>query len=203
MARTSLLMPFAASGWWLLGLVELPSRLRRPGPRPRPEAILFDRDGTLIADVPYNGDPERVRPLPGAREALDRLRSAGVELAVVSNQSGIGRGLVSAEQVEAVNRRVEELLGPIGAWFVCPHDPAAGCDCRKPRPGLVLRAAARLGVEPAACAVIGDIGSDVEAAQAAGARGVLVPTPRTLRHEVDAAPEVAHDLPEAVERLLT
>jgi histidinol-phosphate phosphatase family protein len=168
----------------------------------RPAAVLLDRDGTLVEDVPYNGDPELVRPLPGAREALDRLRAAGVHLAVVSNQSGISRGLLTREQVDAVNRRVEELLGPIGPWFVCPHDAVAGCDCRKPRPGLVLRAAERLGVDPAACALIGDIGSDVEAAQAAGARALLVPTPRTLPHEVDAAPETASTLPEAVERLL-
>jgi histidinol-phosphate phosphatase family protein len=155
-----------------------------------------------VEDVPYNGDPELVRPFPGAREALERLRAAGVPLAVVSNQSGIARGLVTREQVDAVNRRVEELLGPIGPWFLCPHDPAAGCACRKPRPGLVLRAAESLGVRPAECALIGDIGSDVQAAQAAGARGLLVPTPRTLRHEVDAAPETAGTLSEAVERLL-
>jgi histidinol-phosphate phosphatase family protein len=203
MLWTSALLPPAAVFHRVRGHVQPSTTLKGSDPLRVPAAVLLDRDGTLVEDVPYNGDPERVRPLPGAREALDRLRSAGVELAVVSNQSGIGRGLVSAEQVEAVNRRVEELLGPIGAWFVCPHDPVSDCDCRKPRPGLVLRAAARLGVEPGACAVIGDIGSDVEAAQAAGARSVLVPTPRTLRHEVDAAPEVAHDLPEAVERLLT
>jgi len=164
--------------------------------------VLLDRDGTLVDDVPYNGDPELVRPRPGASDALKRLRAAGVRMAVVSNQSGIGRGLLTHEQVDAVNRRVEELLGPIGPWFVCPHDPAAGCDCRKPQPGLVLRAAERLGVDPAACALIGDIGSDVEAARAAGARGLLVPTPHTLQHEVDAAPETASTLPEAVERLL-
>lgn len=177
------------------------ARDARP-PRARPAAVLLDRDGTLVEDVPYNGDPAKVRPLPGVREALDRLREAGVGLAVVSNQSAIGRGLVSYEQVEAVNRRVEELLGPLGPWLVCPHDPGAGCDCRKPRPGLVLRAADRLGVDPGDCVLIGDIGADVEAARAAGARAVLVPTPKTLPDEVAAAPEVAADLPAAVERLL-
>jgi histidinol-phosphate phosphatase family protein len=198
MLWTSALLPPAAVLHRLRGRLALRGAARRA----RPAAVLLDRDGTLVEDVPYNGDPALVRPLPGAREALDRLRAAGLPLAVVSNQSGIGRGLVTAEQVRAVNRRVEELLGPIGPWFVCPHDPAAGCACRKPRPGLVLRAAARLGVEPADCALIGDIGSDVQAAHAAGARAVLVPTPQTLRHELDGAPETASTLPAAVERLL-
>jgi len=140
--------------------------------------------------------------MPGAREALDRLRAAGVRLAVVSNQSGIGRGILTETQVAAVNRRIEDLLGPLGPWLVCPHAPDAGCDCRKPAPGLVLAAARRLGVEPERCAVVGDIGADVEAARAAGARGVLVPTPRTRREEVAAAPERADDLREAVDLLL-
>ena len=198
MLWTSALLPPAAAYHRARGHI----RLHRAGPPARPAAVLLDRDGTLVDDVPYNGDPERVRPRPGASEALERLRSAGVRMAVVSNQSGIGRGLLTPEQVDAVNRRVEQLLGPIGPWFVCPHDPDDRCDCRKPRPGLVLRAAERLGVEPAACALIGDIGSDIDAARAAGARGLLVPTPATLKREVDAAPETASSLTEAVERLL-
>jgi HAD superfamily hydrolase (TIGR01662 family) len=167
-----------------------------------PEAVLLDRDGTLIVDVPYNGDPERVVALPGARAALERLREAGVPTGVVSNQSGVGRGFVSPAGVAAVNARVEELLGPLGPWAVCPHAPDAGCACRKPAPGLVLEAAGRLGVAPSRCAVVGDIGADVEAARAAGARGVLVPTRATRREEIAAAPEVACDLGAAVELLL-
>ena len=166
------------------------------------EAVLLDRDGTLVVDVPYNGDPARVQPLGGAREALERLRAAGLLLAVVSNQSGVARGLLTAAQVEAVNRRVDELLGPLGPWLVCPHAPEEGCSCRKPRPGLVLRAAERLGVAPERCALIGDIGADVEAARAAGARPVLVPTAVTRADEVHAAPEVAADLAAAVDLLL-
>ena len=174
----------------------------RGGVGGRPEAVLLDRDGTLVVDVPYNGDPGRVVPAPGARQALDRLRHAGVPVAVVSNQSGIARGLVTPEQVDAVNRRVEELLGPIGPWLVCPHGPGDGCRCRKPAAGLVEAAAAALGVPPERCAVIGDIGADMQAARAAGARGVLVPTPATRADEVAAAPEVAPDLPSAVDLLL-
>jgi D-glycero-D-manno-heptose 1,7-bisphosphate phosphatase len=168
----------------------------------RPLAVLFDRDGTLVVDVPYNGDPERVRPAPGAAAALARLRAEGVPTAVVSNQSGIARGLLTREQVDAVNARVEELLGPLGPVFVCEHGPEDGCACRKPAPGLVLRAAAALGVPAERCAVVGDIGADVGAALAAGARPVLVPTPITRQDEVRAAPEVVADLPAAVDLLL-
>jgi histidinol-phosphate phosphatase family protein len=164
--------------------------------------VLFDRDGTLVVDVPYNGDPERVVAVPGARSALARLRAAGVPTGVVSNQSGIARGLVTEEQVRAVNARVEVLIGPLGAWAWCPHGPEDGCDCRKPAPGLIVQAAARLGVDPARCVVIGDIGADVEAARAAGARGILVPTPVTRPEEIVAADEVAPDLAAAVDRVL-
>jgi histidinol-phosphate phosphatase family protein len=121
---------------------------------------------------------------------------------VVSNQSGVARGLLLREDVARVNRRVEELLGPLGAWAVCPHGPDEGCDCRKPAPGLVLEAASRLGVPPDRCALVGDIGADVEAARAAGARGVLVPTSRTRAEEIAAAPEVAPDLEAAVDLLI-
>jgi histidinol-phosphate phosphatase family protein len=201
MTVSSVLIPPAAVAHRAAGEV----RARRLAPRScaaPPAAVLLDRDGTLVVDVPYNGDPERVRPMPGARAALDRLRAAGVPLAVISNQSGIARGILTEDEVAAVNRRVEELLGPLGPWCVCPHGPNDGCACRKPAPGLVLEAARRLGVAPDRCAVVGDIGADVEAARAVGARGVLVPTPRTRREEVDAAPERAADLPSAVDMLL-
>ncbi|MGW4437756.1 D-glycero-alpha-D-manno-heptose-1,7-bisphosphate 7-phosphatase [Streptomyces sp. NPDC004596] len=163
--------------------------------RPPLCAVLFDRDGTLLADVPYNGDPDRVRPLPGAAEAVALARHAGLATAVVSNQSGIGRGLLTTEQVRAVNERADELLGGLGAWVFCPHAPEAGCACRKPRPGLVLAAAARLGVRPDRCLLIGDIAADLLAARAAGARGVLVPNAATAPAEVrrfaaQSAPDV-------------
>jgi len=163
-----------------------------------PSAVLFDRDGTLIEDVPYNGDPQRVRPMPHAAQVLAGLRAAGIPCAVVSNQSGIARGLITRGQVDAVNRRVDELLGPFDAWMVCPHGPEDGCRCRKPAPGMVLQACRELGVEPAAAAVIGDIGADLEAAAAAGARAVLVPTPVTRREEIAAAALVAPDLAAAL-----
>jgi len=206
MAVTSAVLPAAAIAHHVAGRIRA-RRLARDGtraPRPavRPDAVLLDRDGTLIVDVPYNGDPARVVPVDGARAALDRLRDAGVRLAVVSNQSGIARGRIGPDDVAAVNARVEALLGPLGPWLVCPHAPDDGCACRKPRPGLVLAAAAELGVDPRRCAVIGDIGADVEAARAAGARSVLVPTAATRGYEVRAAPERAATLGDAVDLLL-
>ncbi|GAA2406348.1 hypothetical protein GCM10010420_37850 [Streptomyces glaucosporus] len=161
-------------------------------------AVLLDRDGTLVEDVPYNGDPALVRPMPGAAEAMALLRSRGVPAAVVTNQSGIARGLIGWDDMTRVHARIDELLGPFHAWAVCPHGPGDGCGCRKPAPGLVLDVARRLGVAPHECAVVGDIGSDVGAARAAGALGVLVPTPVTLPEEVRDAPMVASDLLAAV-----
>ncbi|MEU7848172.1 HAD-IIIA family hydrolase [Micromonospora parva] len=166
------------------------------------DAVLLDRDGTLIEDVPYNGDPEKVRPVPGARAALDRLRAAGLRLAIVTNQSGLARGYFTGEQMRAVHARVEELLGPFDAWLVCPHDDADGCDCRKPAPGLVHAAARELGTTASRCVLVGDIGRDVAAALAAGAAGVLVPTPVTRPEEIAAAGWVASDLPSAVDEIL-
>ena len=202
MVMTSAVLPAAATYHYLRGWFRYMGRARpRTPPRP-PRAVLLDRDGTLVVDVPYNGDPARVRAVPHAREALDRLRQAGVALAVVSNQSGVARGLLRRDEVDAVNRRVEEILGPLGPWFVCPHGPDDGCHCRKPAPGLVVQAAAALGVSLADCAVIGDTGADVDAAHAAGARAVLVPTAVTRREEVVSAPEVAVNILAAVELLL-
>lgn len=170
--------------------------------RHRPAAVLFDRDGTLVEDVPYNGDPDLVRVVPGAREALRLLRACGVRTGVVTNQSGIGRGLLSAAEVGRVNARVEELLGPFDGWFVCPHHPDAGCRCRKPEPGLVIRAADRLGVPPGGCVVVGDIAADMLAARAAGAFGVLVPNAATRPEEIAAERAVAPDVLTAVRGLL-
>lgn len=159
-----------------------------------PRAVLFDRDGTLLEDVPYNGDPDLVAPVPGARDAVDLLRDNGIRLGIVSNQSGVGRGLLTHDDVRRVHDRVTHLLGPFDDVRYCPHLPGDGCDCRKPAPGMVLAACAALAVRPASAVVIGDIGADVGAALAAGATPVLVPTPQTRREEVAAAPVVATDL---------
>jgi HAD superfamily hydrolase (TIGR01662 family) len=179
-----------------------PARPATPG-RPAPvRAVLFDRDGTLVHDVPYNGEPDLVQPVDGAREAVQRLRDNGISVGVVTNQSAVGRGMLTTEQVAAVNERVDELIGPFDTWQVCPHAPDDGCDCRKPAPGLVHAAAEQLGVAPHEVVVVGDIGSDVRAAEAAGATGVLVPNAQTRHEEVAAAPVRAATLTEAVDRIL-
>ncbi len=209
MAATSAALPIAAAWHTARGVAgrrrALADRLRSPRPvlsGPAPAAVLLDRDGTLVVDVPYNGDPALVTPTAGARDAVERLRRAGLPMAVISNQSGIARGLLGPGQVAAVNHRVEELLGTIGPWFVCPHGPGDGCACRKPHPGMVIDAARALGVSPTDCVVIGDIGADIEAAHRAGARAILVPTARTRAREIELAPTVAADLPTAVSMLL-
>lgn len=163
-----------------------------------PAAVLFDRDATLVVDVPYNGDPALVRPMPTALDAVRTVRQAGIPTGVVSNQSGIARGLVSPAQVAAVNTRVDQVFGRFDTWQVCPHGPEDGCACRKPQPGLVLAAARELGVSPSDVVVIGDIGSDQAAAAAAGARSVLVPTSVTRAEEIADAELTAATLAEAV-----
>jgi D-glycero-D-manno-heptose 1,7-bisphosphate phosphatase len=171
-------------------------------PSTRPEALLCDRDGTLIADVPYNGDPDKVEPLPGVAAALDRARGAGLRVAVVTNQSGVGQGLITPDQVRAVNARLCELLGPFDVIVCCPHVDADGCGCRKPRPGLVRLAAELLELEPTACVMIGDTGADVAAADGAGAVGVLVPNDRTMPLEVRGVAHLQADFSAAVDTVL-
>ncbi|HYZ16013.1 MAG TPA: HAD-IIIA family hydrolase [Candidatus Acidoferrum sp.] len=204
LAVTSVAIPFAAVAHRLRGYARLRTLLadKERAPKPLPAAVLFDRDGTLAVDVPYNGDPDLVQPMPGARDALRRLHAAGVATAVVSNQSGIALGRLSEAQVEAVNARLASLVGPLGPVIFCPHAPGANCACRKPAPGMIEAAARALGVAPQDCVVIGDIGADVEAARAAGARAILVPTAITRTEEIAAAPLVARDLRHAVELLL-
>jgi histidinol-phosphate phosphatase family protein len=199
MAVTSALIPVAATWHTLRGQW----RHRRAQPwRGLPDLVLFDRDGTLVHDVAYNRDPALVRPVDGASEALTRLRSAGVRTGVITNQSGVARGLISPAELADVNARIDELLGPFDVWEVCPHGPEDGCGCRKPAPGMVKHACRELDVEPSRSVVVGDIGTDVEAAEAAGAVGVLVPTAQTRASEVRSARRCHVDLATAVDRVL-
>ncbi len=199
MVTTSVAIPPAAVWHTARGLWQH----RRTGPwRGLPELVLFDRDGTLVENVPYNGDPAQVRPVDGAAEAVSALRERGVKVGVVTNQSGIGSGRISIDDVKAVNRRVDELLGPFDVWEVCPHTAADACGCRKPAPGMVKAACRETGVDPAHCVLVGDIGSDVDAAEAAGAVGVLVPTAITRPEEIDTAAVVYGDVGTAVAEVL-
>jgi HAD superfamily hydrolase (TIGR01662 family) len=190
MTATSLVIPEAACWHRLRGWRS--ARAARPWPPPA-RAVLFDRDGTLVQDVPYNGDPALVSLVPGARAAVELARARGLRVGLITNQSGIARGLLSRAEVDAVNARVAELAGSFDVVRVCPHAESDQCACRKPAPGMVHSAAAELGVAAGEIAVIGDIGADVEAARRAGARGFLVAAPATLEAErrgVRAAPDV-------------
>jgi len=157
--------------------------------------VLFDRDGTLIKNVPYLADPGHVQPVPGAGQTLAALRRNGIPVGVVSNQSGVARGLITPAQLESVNARVDSLLGPFDTWQVCTHQPSDGCSCRKPASGMVAAAAGALGLSAEDCVLIGDTGADVDAALTAGARAVLIPTTETLPSEVDRAAVVASVAP--------
>lgn len=200
MVITSVLIPPAAVWHRVRGLV----RHRAAGPWPVPlRAVLFDRDGTLVQDVPCNGDPDRVVPMPDARSTVLRLRRRSFRVGVVSNQSGIGRGLLSWSAMREVNLRVEDAIGRFDSWQVCPHAPGLGCRCRKPEPGMILDAARELDVAGYECAVVGDIGADVESAIAAGAHPILVPTMVTRPAEIDSAPVVARTLTAAADLILS
>jgi histidinol-phosphate phosphatase family protein len=139
-------------------------------------ALLLDRDGTLIVDVGYPRDPALVEPLPGAIAALRELQ-ARFALVIVSNQSGLGRGLITAAEARAVHDRVIDVFARGGVAFAgayyCPHAPGAGCACRKPAPGLLLDAARDLGLALAGSIMIGDRSSDVAAGRAAGCRHAI------------------------------
>jgi histidinol-phosphate phosphatase family protein len=200
MALTSVLIPPTATWHWVRGIV----RHRAAGPWVPPvEGVLFDRDGTLVHDVPYNGRPELVDVIDGVPEAVARLRAAGVKTAVITNQSGVARGLVSLAEVEQVNARVDELVGPFDAWQVCPHGEDDGCSCRKPAPGMVLAASQHLGVPTARCVVVGDTAADVAAGTAAGAAAaVLVPNAATRPEEVRAAEHSAPSVTAVVDAVL-
>jgi D-glycero-D-manno-heptose 1,7-bisphosphate phosphatase len=163
--------------------------------------VFLDRDGTLIEDRHYAHALADYAPLPGAYEAVRALRAAGFGTAIVSNQSGIGRGLFSG----ADHARFESHLladfaahgAPLDAAYHCPHRPDAGCDCRKPRPGLLERARREHGVDLGASWVVGDKESDVELARNAGCAAILI----GMEARADAGP-VAPTLLAAVQRFV-
>jgi D-glycero-D-manno-heptose 1,7-bisphosphate phosphatase len=142
--------------------------------------VFFDRDGTLIHDRNYLSAPHQVQLLPGAKELLWWLQQRRVPTVVISNQSGIGRGLITETQARAVHARFSELLAgagaPLRACFYCPHAPEDGCTCRKPQPGLLYRAAEDLGIDLPNSFMVGDKLSDCEAGLQAGCKSILLST---------------------------
>lgn len=175
-------------------------------------AVFLDRDHTLIEDPGYLGDPDKVRLLPGVELAVQSLSRAGYLLVVVTNQSGVARGLITVEQVEAVHEEIQQQLsrraGRIDAFYYCPYHPEGkieefrrDSDLRKPKPGMLLQAARELDIDLAGSWMVGDSARDIEAGKAAGVRTVRVRRPgdsaggespaqaadHTVRNLVDAA----------------
>jgi D-glycero-D-manno-heptose 1,7-bisphosphate phosphatase len=153
-------------------------------------AVFLDRDGTLMQEVHYCKDPALVRLLPGAKDALHRLKSAGYRLVIITNQSGIARGIMTAADFAAVQARLLELLGPdlISASYMCPDGPDTESTRRKPAPGMVLDAARDLDLALGRSWFIGDKQIDVQCGLNAGVRPILVRT----GHGQDADPAGAH-----------
>lgn len=152
------------------------------GNHPRQPAIFLDKDGTLVVDVPYNVDPQRMQLQPGAAEGVQLLQQAGYALVVISNQSGVARGYFAESALNAVAQQLETLLEvSLHGFYYCPHHPdgrvaeyTIACSCRKPEPGLMFQAAADLHLNLAQSWMIGDILNDVEAAHRAGCRAILI-----------------------------
>lgn len=172
-------------------------------------AAFLDRDGTIVVDRDYPGDPDEVELIDGAAEAIRRLRENGILVLMVSNQSGIGRGLITEDDFRAVQTRMESLLAREGAHldgaYHCPHAPdrVPACDCRKPAPGLYLRAAEEHGVDLARSYYVGDRLRDVLPGAAFGGTGYLIRGTEAVR-EQDLPPgvQLVSSLREATERLL-
>jgi len=169
-------------------------------------AVFFDRDGTIIYDLGYPREPEKVQLLPGVGEALFELQQRGFCLVLVSNQSGVGRGLLSQEDVERIHRRVIACLAEHGirldGAYYCFHAPWEECDCRKPSQGLFLRAAEELGIDLAHSFMVGDKPSDIEAGRRAGCRTILLAA--NTPHPLDPVPDyVAADWSEVARYILS
>jgi D-glycero-D-manno-heptose 1,7-bisphosphate phosphatase len=166
---------------------------------------LIDRDGTINEERHHLATPDEVALIPGSADALVRLRDIGLGIVVVTNQAEVGRGHLAPADLDRINARLRTLLAEHGAVVdgieVCPHRPEDGCDCRKPKPGMALRAAQRLGFELDASVVIGDHLADLGMGRAIGATTILVRTGHGTDAEPDAgglADHVADDLAGAV-----
>ncbi len=173
--------------------------------------VILDRDGVINYDSPsYIKNPEEWKPIPGSLDAIALLNQAGYHVVVATNQSGVGRGLFEMATLNAIHDKMHRALGQVGgridAVFFCPHAPDAGCNCRKPRPGLLEEIARRFNVNLKGAPSIGDGVRDLEASAAVGAQPILVLTGNgeKTRHEATLPPGtlVFADLAEAVKSLI-
>jgi D-glycero-D-manno-heptose 1,7-bisphosphate phosphatase len=167
-------------------------------------AIFVDRDGTIIHDADYCSDPSQVNLLDGAAAALRKLKNAGYKIIVITNQSGIGRGFFTEKQYRAVEAEVSRQLGNglIDATYFCPDVPGKPSKCRKPQPGMVLKAACDHDVDLSRSFLIGDKEIDAECAHNAGVRAIRVRTGFDKMTEGSCADWVAEDLSAAAEIIL-
>jgi D-glycero-D-manno-heptose 1,7-bisphosphate phosphatase len=167
-------------------------------------AVFLDRDGTIMHDADYCSDPKQVQVFPGVSEALQRLKNKGYKLIIITNQSGIGRDFFSVEQYRAVEAEVLRQLGNdlIAATYFCPDAPGQPSTCRKPAPGMVLRAAREHDVDLKRSFMIGDKEIDAECAHNAGVRAIRVKTGFDRDTEGSCADWVAKDLKEATKIIL-
>ena len=168
---------------------------------------LLDRDGTINTEVDHLSHPDELVLIPGSAAAIRRLREdIGLGIVVVTNQANVGRGVISAEQLDAIHGRLRSMLAAEGAVLdailACPHAPEDECACRKPRPGMALEAADRFGFDPADSFVVGDHAGDVGMGRAIGATTFLVMTghgPAELERAGDDADHVVPDLAAAAD----
>ncbi len=166
-------------------------------------AVFFDRDGTLMEEMHYCGDPAMVKVYPGVPEALRKLKEAGFRNLIVTNQSGIGRGLTTREQYEAVHEEMLRQIGPglIDGSYFCADVPGIFSARRKPEPGMVLEAAAEFGIDLGRSYFIGDKAADIECGRRAGTRTILVLTGYGKEQNCEAG-AVAESVVEAVAMVL-
>ena len=162
-------------------------------------AVFIDRDGTVVFDKHYLADPRGLEIITTVPEGIKRLNDAGIPVIMVTNQSGVARGKFDEETLELIHQRLIEILEDNGAivngLYYCPHMPDAGCDCRKPKPGMLLKAKEERGFDLRKSYVIGDRMLDIEMAHSVGAIGVLVPEPGDQYH-VDSEIEASKEMPD-------
>lgn len=174
-------------------------------------AVFFDRDGTINEEAGYIGDLKDLHICPHAAEAVRLVNEAGMKAIVITNQSGVARGLIEESFLGVIHGRIRDLLAEQGAvidgFYYCPHHPTVGsgpylqrCGCRKPEPGMLIRAAQEHGIDLAVSYVIGDHASDLQAARRVSAKGILVKTGHGLEYiNGDEKPDyVAEDVFDAV-----
>jgi D-glycero-D-manno-heptose 1,7-bisphosphate phosphatase len=159
--------------------------------------VLLDRDGTINVERHYLSDPEQVELLPNAARGLAEMARLGLGLAVVTNQSGLGRGYFDAERLEQIHERLRTLLREaagveLDGIFCCPHLPDEDCRCRKPRAGLIEQAASQFGFLPSEAFVIGDKPCDIDLGRGVSATTILVRTGYGAKHEADAIVQPDH-----------